>query len=438
MFKRREEDTGGRIVRPLPETVTGKPTRVIRTQGARGSWDMANHVMQAPLDEDATSRVIRAHEMAHAKHTPMDAFQRSDASAEALRAAEDARVNCIAQGKAMRRSAELQCSAEEVERDRDAVAAHLDEGDAFGAACHAVARTGLPHAYDLRVQVDEALEQGAFHDPQVRLLYMVWRDVYVAAHNLTCAGELVARGRTVADVLPFERAVELAKLLDRLRPIEEGEQRDEEGEPRGEEGEPEAGDHEHGEEGEGLWGEMRIVDCVKTIRCVPRARRRKRSDEGDSLRDVARAFTDGIAFDKRRRVQSRDVLLIDASGSMDVDLSEVEEAVRLSPHGIVACYDSDPASSTRGKLQVLAAGGMRCDRDAMEPIANRNVIDLPALRWSIDNARAGGRVVWITDGAVGGRGGYTSSHARQCQQVVARHGIQVHGSVREYLDKQQG
>jgi len=437
MFRRPEKKEGASI-RPLPETVTGKPTRVIPTQGARGSWDMANHVMQAPHGDDPTSRVIRAHEMAHAKHTDPDAFMRCSASEEALRSAEDARINCIAQAKATRRHAPLRVGGEEEARDYGAVDTLLEAGDLFAAACHAVARTGLPHAITMRETIDYALGQASVSDPQVRLLAMMYADVNMKALDMECDINRIARGGAAVDtVLPFETTNGLAEALDRLRPpdAEAGD---------GEEGDSEEGDTEEASSGkpkqtagDDLWGEMRIVDCNKPVRCVPRARRRKRSDEGDCIRDVARAFTDGVAFDKKRRVQSRDVLLIDASGSMEVDLDEVEEAVRVSPDGIVACYDSDPSSDTRGKLQILAARGMRCTALDMERIGFRNVVDLPALRWALDQARGGGKITWITDGSVGGRGGYTAEHARACQQVTARHRVDTFTTLREWLDAQR-
>ena len=94
---------------------TPEPEILTREDTDNGRWDVdhvaprrglpvtniVDRIMRAPGDDTEMSRVIRAHEMMHAKVSPahdMDAWvERKIASVEALKACEELRVNLLCQ-----------------------------------------------------------------------------------------------------------------------------------------------------------------------------------------------------------------------------------------------------------------------------------------------------------------------------------------------------
>ncbi len=92
--------------RPMPEIFTRQDIR------NTGGWDVANvravrgepyitvsgRIMRVPLDDSLLAQAIRAHEQIHVKVSPQDLtpYINEVTGVEAIRAAEEARVNFIA------------------------------------------------------------------------------------------------------------------------------------------------------------------------------------------------------------------------------------------------------------------------------------------------------------------------------------------------------
>src|SRR5947209_8372180 len=72
-------------------------------------------------------------------------------------------------------------------------------------------------------------------------------------------------------------------------------------------------------------------------------------------------------------------VLIDASGSMGLDVGDIWEIVELVAGATVAAYAGD---GREGTLRILARGGRGvCQGDCAADLGSGNIIDGPALRW---------------------------------------------------------
>jgi len=149
------------------------------------------------------------------------------------------------------------------------------------------------------------------------------------------------------------------------------------------------------------------------------ARRLQPSVTGTSLRYPSRLLTD-----PQRRALARTkrapggVVLIDQSGSMDVDADEIARLLTVAPAATLIGYSHRPGSTTNhANAWVLARDGRRA-RTA--PTGNvGNGVDGPALRWAIRNRRAGDRVIWVTDGQVTDSNDHPDrALAAECAQLV--------------------
>jgi hypothetical protein len=161
-------------------------------------------------------------------------------------------------------------------------------------------------------------------------------------------------------------------------------------------------------------------------------RRTRAVTSGMTLRYPGRLLTDDHrrAFGQRQRTRGG-VVVIDQSGSMDLDTEVLGELLRRAPNALVVGYSHRPGDrGTRANAWVL------CNRGTIAsafPSGNvGNGVDGPVLRWALAQRQGSEPVVWITDGQV------TDSHDHpdealtlECANLVRRHRIRLVRDLRD-------
>ena len=144
------------------------------------------------------------------------------------------------------------------------------------------------------------------------------------------------------------------------------------------------------------------------------------------LRALLPAF-DGKAWSVKLRRETGSIL-IDVSGSMHLEPSQVGRLLENAPLSTVASYSSD--GNRTGELHILAQNG-RYTSDPQHA-GSGNGVDGPALDWL---ARQPAPRVWICDGVVTGVGDATHpTLAQECMTTCVRSNIMRVESVEEYFE----
>ena len=144
------------------------------------------------------------------------------------------------------------------------------------------------------------------------------------------------------------------------------------------------------------------------------------------LRALLPAF-DGKAWSVKLRRETGSIL-IDVSGSMHLEPSQVGRLLENAPLATVASYSSD--GNRTGELHILAQNG-RYTSDPQHA-GSGNGVDGPALDWL---TRQPAPRVWICDGFVSGVGDVTHpTLAQECMTTCVRSNIMRVESVEEYFE----
>jgi hypothetical protein len=148
------------------------------------------------------------------------------------------------------------------------------------------------------------------------------------------------------------------------------------------------------------------------VRPIREIRHHKLTVSGTTLRYPSRLVLDPQrrAFAARSR-RSGGVVLIDQSGSMDIDAQELTALLFRAPDALVLGYSHRPGDNgLTPNVWCLVQGGV-VRRDA--PSGNvGNGVDGPALRYAIQRARRTDPIVWVTDGQV------TDSNDHPCDELT--------------------
>ena len=145
-----------------------------------------------------------------------------------------------------------------------------------------------------------------------------------------------------------------------------------------------------------------VDDALQRITREQRSptRRTRPATTGTALRYPGRLLTD----DRRRAFSRRvaphgGIVIVDQSGSMDIDPVSLHALVRAAPHSLVVGYSHRP-----GDRGLTPNCWVLCDRStvaASYPSGNvGNGVDGPVLCWALGRRRAREVVVWVTDGQV--------------------------------------
>ena len=179
------------------------------------------------------------------------------------------------------------------------------------------------------------------------------------------------------------------------------------------------------------WASMSIVQDVldKKLNQKLLAPKRRPGFIGafrNPLRALLPAF-DGKAWSVKLRRETGSIL-IDVSGSMHLEPSQVGRLLENAPLSTVASYSSD--GNRTGELHILAQNG-RYTSDPQHA-GSGNGVDGPALDWL---TRQPAPRVWICDGVVSGVGDATHpTLAQECMTTCVRSNIMRVESVEEYFE----
>jgi hypothetical protein len=412
-----------------PELVTGREdgfrsgpwtVTVGSTQRGDASCNLTDRVLHVPLGPDATSRVVRAHELMHARVSPhlrehYGALE--DVSPRALECAEEFRINTLVARLGFD-VALLRDGSEKSGGRRLAESADWSEALCFMLA---VLATGSEKEYLAGVRQVQPTWMAGMRAVRKRALGVV--DVLSSAS--------LGATRLNDDQLPSGYAnvtVVLARLLSQSmvarppltpdalrafrRSLEPGGRR------------PATG---------------RFADLVFDESLVMSSRVRasgvrhaRPSTSGPTMRYPSRLFSDDYkrAFAQRTSVHGG-IVLIDQSGSMDLDASALDKLLQRAPDALVVGYSHRPGDGgATPNVWILANRGAVARTCPSGNVGNG--VDGPVLRWAVGRRRGQEPILWVTDGQV------TDSHdhpderlTTECAMLVRQHRIRL---VRELSD----
>lgn len=418
--------------------------------------------MKVPVSQEETDRVIRAHEMVHAKVSPADDFilwlNRGIASDDALRSVEEVRVNYLVKKVGfdpmthLADGSELRAGEELAKR-----------GDWAGAVYSAVAFTCSAGLKDFLTGVRR--ENRAWGESLREIAKKVEKEMMKADRTGTL-GSTERDNRTGLAPLGFSHTERIAELVDRLANPPKKENEDEQGNEN--ENTNAQNDEEKNEQGKSKksnksktgkadkapldkdeikktnpvaptgrgavpqWAELKVRRLPLT-RHAPGGlgRKRRANDMGRNPRRIQNALADPYKriFDATKKGNGG-VVLIDGSGSMSLTTEDIVKIVDSAHGATVAVYSADSAN-VYDNLLILAEKGKMIQ--TLPPRNGGNGVDGPALKWAINQRQhANAPVVFITDGAVHGLGqGYNDLLAMDCINMVLKHRVIVRANVAE-------
>jgi hypothetical protein len=376
-----------------------------------GMVDLGKRVMWVPLE--ASARPVTRHELGHVAWSPRKPV-RLPFDPRVLMAIEDARVNLGLAGLRLPVVLDVASHAHVVML----LAEDAKAGDGFALFMRAIASLGT----SVEAALEEQLEAtpGPFGEIAVRWMGRVRGELEVAR---------IAAGGPVA---PHAKGVELAHALAReLRALGfldvRGRARSRApsgcciGHGGGGLVPPEGFGPSHRPEYDAARAEVRpgrLVVKEAPLRVPLRNRRSGRSwraaEEGSVPRYFTRWPVDRAVFRRRAR-RSGGTLLVDTSGSMSLEVADLDRLLLATPHGMrVAIYSG---TGEEGELRIVADGGRRASAAHLARYGSGNIVDLPALEWL---AKQSLPRLWVSDGAVTGVGDKGSEALRRRCEALCR------------------
>lgn len=412
------------------------------------AWtDSVDRRMRVPMDVSEASRVIRAHEMMHAKVSPIEGLQpRTCSSLRVNRdmavAMEEFRVNMLCSSAGFDMD-QLLDGSERIAGQRVAEAGSWNQA-LLGVVASAgtkgckkfisgVASVDSEMAKSLRVVHKELLKDWRRYtefDGVDSVASTMKRYVWVDAPD---DPEADGDGQIQAEIPEgFMRfTIELAgKYQSSMVP--------DRGEFSGDRNKPspgEVGDSLSSRVG-GHFANLVLGSLPLTKRVDGRiGKRRTPSNIGKDPKYIERLITD-----PERRVFTRTVrgkggiVLIDQSGSMHLDDDDIWRIIEHAPGCVIIGYSHAAGSTDVPNVWVIADRGKVASR---VPEGNGgNGVDGPAIRFAQTKRRKGEPFVWVCDGSVtdGDSDGCAPALDRECIELVYKHGITMVEEVDEAIE----
>lgn len=392
--------------------------------------------MRVPFGDSPLARVIRAHEMAHAKASPIDGTAAAiacESDVEIVAACEEIRVNEMIKLAGF----DIDLLADGSEKATGIELAKMGR-DGWNGVVQMVAATA-------NTKASNALISG---------IRSVDPDMAKAAGELRKAiRKYVARakkrynyGEHIGSTVPsgYHEAINRG-FLNFTAPLAELvsaftiETETHEGDPI--EGDPNETLEELAKRAaggvRGQWAKM-VIDPLPLTRHIDGKLGRKRiaSDVGRNPRRIDRMLTDPErrVFDRRSRGKGG-VVLIDQSGSMHLDTDDVNALVEAAPGCVIIGYSHQTHDATGvPNVWVLANRGKVVE--SVRDGNGGNGVDGPALRFALSHRRTGEPVLWVCDGLVtDGRSDMPYANLEQeCAALVDKHGVHMVGDVEEGIE----
>jgi hypothetical protein len=383
------------------------------TMRGSASCNLTDRILEVPLGPGEQARVVRAHELMHARVSPYAHHllrALDEVSSRALECAEELRVNTLLDRLGFDLSV-LCDGTEKVGAKRLA-----SEGSWAEAVCFmlAVLGTGAEREFFTGIRGGNSSWTTPLRAVRKRTLAILAQNTRALASTALNEDELPSGyasstlpiARMVTNVMAARVPTTAQELRSFRRSLEVGGRRS----PTG------------------VFAPLVFDDSLARLsRTGAGALRRSRpSTSGTVMRFPGRLLTDDQRRAFSRRVRCRGgVVVVDQSGSMEIDPDSLHALVRSAPHALVVGYSHRPGD--RGKTPNC---WVLCDRVKVAssyPSGNvGNGVDGAVLCWALRQRRAGEPVVWVTDGQV------TDSHdhpddalAAACARLVRRHRIRL-------------
>ena len=408
-------------MKPIPSTVTAgrarhdEPWKIEHAPAIPGacSTDLRAHVMYAPCDPGDLEQAIRGHEMVHAGWSPIQTASEiarkhvRDLDADDVRACEEWRVNAIAYSIGI-----------------DSTLLH-DPGAEADAIKFARARQLAPalrlivetHGTNAHRRVLKNLRKHAPEEwakPIVSVQKAI-RDTR-RAHNLADrrTATINTHEEPGVETVPrgFLATIDLAKILAWWRRFDPTPTRAEEEERKGRQARAQEESRREEDEQRAMrkfrerpefdlegtdYESVRLAHLEHTLRQTGKIARKKiASDTGKNPRRIARVVTDPSrrVFDRKIRARGG-VVLIDQSGSMSLDRSDIDRLLEHAGGAIVIGYSNTGAS--RANVWVHAQNGQRANHTPTG--GSNNDVDGSALVYAIHRReQRRDPIIWVTDG----------------------------------------
>lgn len=446
MLGRRDTENGQWVIKGC-EPIRGNPyTNIVDKE------------MVVPVSPEEYERVIRAHEMVHAKVSPADDFprwfERGIASEQALRSVEEVRVNYLAKKagfdvSVLKDGSELKAGETLAERGDWASCVY----SAVGFALCDGGKDFLTGVRRVNRKWGEALRE---------IVKKVEKEI-VKADKTRTLSSTERDPRSGLAPLGFLHTERIAEMVDRLA---NPPQKEQEQEQENEQQEQESRNEDEGKAGKqskkakngnpkdapvdkeaikkvrpsdpsrqsggSQWAELKVRKLALT-RHAPGGlgRKRRATDMGRNPRRIGNALADPQKriFDATKKGNGG-VVIIDGSGSMSLSTEDIVKIVDSAHGATVAVYSAD-STNTKDNLLILAEKGKMVQE---LPARNGgNGVDGPALKWAIKQKQhAKAPVVFVTDGLVHGIGqGYNDLLAMDCINTVLKNNVIVRPNVAE-------
>lgn len=419
--------------------------------------NIVDRKMVVPVSPEETERVIRAHEMVHARVSPAEDFilwiNRGIATEEALRAVEEMRVNYLVKKAGFDPMKHLADGSETTSGQKLA-----ERGDWAGAVYTAVGFAGCAGGKDFLKGVRRVNK--AWAETLREIVKRAEKEIAKSDKRGTLAS--TARDpRTGLAPLGFGDVERIAEMIDRLanppKPENDNEQTEDNTQERSQSNDGGGKPEKNSSEGKapekapvdkeevkkvaptvnrGLnvpqWAELKVKKLPLT-RHAPGGlgRKRKATDMGRNPRRIANALADPQKriFDSTKKGNGG-VVIIDGSGSMSLSTDDIVKIVDSAHGATVAVYSTD-SRNERDNLLILAEKGKMVQE--LPQRNGGNGVDGPALKWGISQRQhSKAPVVFITDGLVHGIGqGYEDILAIDCINMVLKHNVIVRPDVNE-------
>jgi len=381
------------------------------------AWsDLVGCRMRTPFHGGAHGRLIRAHELMHARVSPLDAralHGDGTIDARSVECAEELRVNVLL-GRVGFDLTELRDGSERLTGTRLAEAGEWPELVRFAAAL-----SGTRALSDLAAGVRRVDRTWALGCRQL--------ERELLGHLRRVATGALASTSVHDASLPAGFAVHtlaLAELIERWAAQPAGPRGAAAGARRG--ARPAA---------TGCFAPLVLDASVALDRVVRGAIAASRVASASGRRVVRPGR---LATDPSRRIFDRPargsggVVVVDQSGSMALEHAELLELLDAAPGALVLGYSHAPGSVGVANAWVLADRGRAASQVRSGNVGNG--VDGPALRWALARRRRAEPMLWVCDGQVTDSSDHADATlAADCAQLAIRHGITMVPSLHEAL-----
>jgi len=411
------------------DTVNGAWTIEAGLPARGGAWtNITERRMSVPHGNDELSRLIRAHEMVHAKVTPKTLFMdgRYGVTNDSLIAAEELRVNTLV-GIAGFPINELADGSEGTAGE--VFGKNKDWNAAVRALASCVGTKGASAMIRGVRKHDEAManslnELSKILKKTVKKMAKI-NGKYALGSTIPSVAWTNIEETDVSHPSGWANTINIAKILD-SQLISEGS-----------EVIPTRQEMSASIKGErGRFADLLEMKVPKPEKVDGKlGRRRVACDSGRNPRRVNRMLTDPDHKVFDRRIKGRGgVILIDQSGSMNLKKQDIWEMIKLAPGCVIIGYSHSPGSVGVPNVWVMANRGSVCSEI---PDSNSgNGVDGPAIRFAAKHVRSGEPFIWVCDGIVtdGDNDRQFENLVLECVGLVREHKIHMVKSVPAAVD----